>query len=247
MERRKYVFRIDALTPATLPMARLAEYLADLASLAGEKNCVHFDQVTEGSAQLNWWVEAGAEPRVRTRLAVADSTDAPRDIARPFSEIQRKLIQDGASAELKDDQSATILYFPGRSERAAETIPAFWQQDEIVGRLVRIGGSDESIHAQLQTERGLLTRFVMSEGVARRIVHHFLGDAIRLIGKAKWRRTPEGEWALDAFKVEDFEQLTAGNLLEDIARIRLMNPGRWVDADAPWEELDQVRYGEDPV
>ena len=32
----------DSFTPATLPMARLAEYLADLATVLGEKEHVHF-------------------------------------------------------------------------------------------------------------------------------------------------------------------------------------------------------------
>jgi len=35
-------FVIDAYSPETLPMSRLAEYMAQLATLLGEKDHVHF-------------------------------------------------------------------------------------------------------------------------------------------------------------------------------------------------------------
>jgi hypothetical protein len=41
----EYVFRIDAFTPDTLPMARLAEYLSALAKLLGHQEHTHFVRV----------------------------------------------------------------------------------------------------------------------------------------------------------------------------------------------------------
>jgi len=43
-------FRMSALKPETLPMARLAEYLARLAVLFGHQDQVYFSKVRKGSA-----------------------------------------------------------------------------------------------------------------------------------------------------------------------------------------------------
>jgi hypothetical protein len=40
-----YELYIDALTPATIPMARLSEYMADFAELLGHEAHVHFERV----------------------------------------------------------------------------------------------------------------------------------------------------------------------------------------------------------
>lgn len=245
MRKQNFVFSIDALTPATLPMARLAEYLSDLAALVGAKAKVHFDEVAEGSAQLKWWAEVGAEEGIRSRLAQADSLDAPKDIARPFAEIKKKLVQDGANADLTEEGRGKLLYFPGRSAITEEQAPAFWQREEIVGRLVRIGGADGSIHAHIQTDAGVLSRFQMNEDVAKRLVHHFLGEPIRLIGRAKWLRSLDGKWSLQLFQVEAFEPLTRTSLLEDLAQLRALNPGGWLDRSDAANELQAIRYGDE--
>ena len=40
-----YRLKIDAYTPETMPMGRLAEYMADLAVILGERAAVHFVQL----------------------------------------------------------------------------------------------------------------------------------------------------------------------------------------------------------
>ncbi len=39
---RMLIFSIDAYSPETIPMAKLADYMADFASLLGEDNAVDF-------------------------------------------------------------------------------------------------------------------------------------------------------------------------------------------------------------
>ena len=61
-------FKITGYTPSTLPMARLAEYMADLAALLGHEDHVHFIRVGEGSADLIHQVEEPEQPKVIERL-----------------------------------------------------------------------------------------------------------------------------------------------------------------------------------
>ncbi|MDC8012280.1 hypothetical protein, partial [Tahibacter soli] len=64
----RYVFRIDAFTPETIPMARLAAYMAELAAMLGEEDNVHFEKITTGSAKLAVKVERPAVAKVRNNV-----------------------------------------------------------------------------------------------------------------------------------------------------------------------------------
>ena len=47
-DQHEYRFVIDALSPDTLPMARLAEYMGELARLLGRPDQVHFERLGGG-------------------------------------------------------------------------------------------------------------------------------------------------------------------------------------------------------
>src|SRR2546423_1158719 len=113
-DKQRFVFVLDAFTPDTLPMARLAEYLTDLASLLGEKERVHFKSVEEGSAGLAYDVENVAAPKVRERVRGARIASAVSEERRAFESIDHRLRKDNSAASLKEkDTGTTILYFPG--------------------------------------------------------------------------------------------------------------------------------------
>ena len=65
---RRLIFYIDAYSPETIPMAKLAEYMADFAALLGKDNAVHFADLKKGSTQLVARVEFEDVPKVTTRL-----------------------------------------------------------------------------------------------------------------------------------------------------------------------------------
>ena len=71
----EYRFRIDAYSPETMPMARLAEYMAELALLLGEPSAVHFKRLARGSTVLVNSVDREAAPKVRQRAASAVYAD----------------------------------------------------------------------------------------------------------------------------------------------------------------------------
>ena len=67
-QQTEYRFKIDAYSPETIPMARLAEYMSDLAVLFGNRENVHFVQLEPGSTTLLQRIEYEAVPKVkRTR------------------------------------------------------------------------------------------------------------------------------------------------------------------------------------
>ena len=76
-EQREYRFVIDAYRPDTLPMARLAEYMGELARLLGRLDQVHFVRLEEGSTALVQRVEPRLRPTSRNDSTPSDRTTSP--------------------------------------------------------------------------------------------------------------------------------------------------------------------------
>src|SRR5471030_3472991 len=66
----EYEFWFDAYTPETIPMERLAKYMAALAKMLGHGTSVHFDRMVSGSTVNILKVGREDAPKVFHRLAV---------------------------------------------------------------------------------------------------------------------------------------------------------------------------------
>src|SRR5688572_23241874 len=63
-----YTFHIDAYSPETIPMARLALYMQQLAALLGHESAVHFVALEPGSTRLVSRIDREDLPKVASRL-----------------------------------------------------------------------------------------------------------------------------------------------------------------------------------
>lgn len=243
----EYTFRIDAFTPETLPMARMAEYMAALAELIGFRDSNHFVRIEPGSARLVSRIDHQDAPKVRERLNVAGSPAAPKDLARAFKALDEMLADDNAIGDIAGAGGAIIIEFPGRTRPTALAFPAFWQDGSIDGQIVSIGGRDKTAHLILQN--GLLTysNIDLPRAAARDLAAHLYGPKIRVFGRGKWERHPDGAWKLLSFIVDRHELLDDVALPEVLAEIRAM-PGNGLMADSDiYNELMSLRGGEDEL
>src|SRR5580700_963677 len=123
----EYRFRIDAYTPDTIPMSRLAEYMAELSRLLGERNAVHFRRLLRGSCVLVQRIDREAVPKVRERVIRVRAGDAPTDATRAYNTINKFLRDDNAIGVLRDKEAhGVVVRFPGREE-AEEKFPSVRQ------------------------------------------------------------------------------------------------------------------------
>ncbi len=235
-----YDFRIDAWRPETLPMARLAEYLAKLAMLFGNKEHIHFMKVRKGSAIQEIVVDAPAVPDVTERLRIADSLDAPDDIVRANREINRMLREDNAIGALKLKGGAKILDFPGRKTPLAEEAIVY-ELGELDGVVIKIGGKDDTVPVLLEGENCVYFHCNTARDVARKLASHLFGQPVRVTGRGKWRRTPEGAWELDNFDIKSFEVLDEMPLEEAVAALRAIEGSDWNTMDDPQAEFKRLR------
>lgn len=217
----RYTLQIDAYTPKTIPMARLADYLAALAGLLGEKQSVHFQGVESGSTQLICVVEREAAYGVAMRVANAESASMKTPEGRAYRDIKRLLLEDSAGARLHRN-AQNILIFPSVQLQGDAVIGPFWQKISHVGVLVKIGGRDATAHAVLQNREGTYWSFSVNRSLAQRLAGYLYGSPIRMIGRGKYRREEDGIWQEESLEATHFEVLEDAGWLETIQTLRAM-------------------------
>ena len=232
-------FRIDTLSPETLPMVRLAEYAAALGKLMGSEEHVHLLKVRKGSAIPEIWVDHAADPKVRKRLALVNTPDAPDDIKSNWSKVNALLRDDNASAVLRVKHGATILEFPGRKTPLSEEVVVH-EQGELDGVVIRVGGKDSTVPVWLQGEGGEKLECNATRELAKQLAAHLFENPVRVAGNAKWRRTKERVWELAGFDIKSFETLDQTPLNELVTKLRAIDT-EWSTMDDPQAELRRLR------
>jgi len=233
-----YRFRIDVFTPRTIPMVRLAEYMAELARVLGESAAVHFERLESGSTVLVHRVQREAVPKVRERVQSVRRGIASRDVLRSYRTINKLLKEDNGAAVLRESKRGTIIEFPGRNE-VEERYPAVRQYGSVDGIVCRVGGIDRTVPVTLEIEGQPISAFGTSRPVAKELAKN-LFEPIRVFGIGKWLRDQEGNWSLDDFKIESFQTLDDEPLSATLSKLRELAVD-WNEAS--YAELDLIRHG----
>lgn len=239
MDNNTFTLRIEGVAPADLPMRRLAAYLDEFARLLGEEALTRFEGVSEGSTKIAARSLPIAVPKVRDRLAAARdgaSADACRSIAR----LDAMLSEDNASGTLSEEgRPGVLIRFPGANARTAQ-LPVIAEVGALQGELVRIGGRDETAHAMLR-DRDQTHTCTVSRDLARALGKHLFGPQLRLHGRGRWKRSPEGAWELVDFRATEFEVLDSTNLAGAAEKLRTAGGFGHREAAEAWVALRELR------
>jgi hypothetical protein len=235
----EYRFKIDAFTPETMPMARLAEYMRELSQMLGEPGAVHFRRLEAGSTILVHKIEHEAIPKVRERVSNVRRGDGPKEALRAYKTINKFLRDDNAVGFLQDKKAgAVIIRFPGREE-AEEKFPSVRQHGSIDGIVIRVGGADETVPVWLEAEEKQIAGCYTTRPIAKQLGAK-LFEPVRIFGKGRWSRDSEGAWSLVEFKIESFEPLQDASLSDALTELRAI-PIEW--GDDAYSELGMIRHG----
>lgn len=237
MNPTEYVFRIDAFTPDTLPMSRLAEYLAALAKMLGHAEHTHFVRVEEGSAQLIHKVDAVDAPKVETRLNNVRLGQAPKDALKAQKELDDLLANDNALGALSERATGRVVVpFLGRNRLKPIAFPAFRENTAIQGQIVSIGGRDSTAHAILQDGDVVHANLSMTREIARELAPLLYGPMIRLFGNGKFERQSAGNWKILDFKVDRYERLDESLPKDFLVELRTI-PGNNLMSSGAYQRL----------
>jgi hypothetical protein len=237
------------ITPLTIPMSRLVEYLSDLAQLLGHNESVHFMSVGDGSAQPIIFIEAEEEGRVLHRVRNAKMGVADRNANIAYKRLDDRLREDEGSGEFYSASAAPtteIIEFPGKNAVTYESIGPLREPASLVGELKRVGGMDDSVPVHLKRSDEEKYYCETTEAIAKQLAP-LIYQTIRVHGMAYWARDEEGRWILTKFKIQSFdpEPLRGDSFSETLERLRKIPENGWSDVQDPLAELRRIRHGED--
>jgi hypothetical protein len=239
---REYRFKIDAYSPETMPLNRLAEYLDDLAKLFGESQSVHLIKIEEGSTVPVLKVEREAEPKVRERLRLVRTNDAPAEAMRAAKDIDERLRRDNAKAVIIDPVDSKLIEFRGRDLNRFVEYGPFTQADTLDGTPIMIGGEEDPVPVHLEgRKRGEIYICRASRSTAKELAPYLFSTYIRAEGMARWIRRRNGEWEMRRFTIKSFTPLKERTLRETIDELRAV-PAKWKEMDDPYAELARIRH-----
>ena len=200
-----YELYIDSFTPETIPMARLADYMASFAELLGHSEHVHFGKLKAGSLSVAARVDEIAERKVEKRVDEVRYGGGPQPARKAFREIDDKLAEDNAVGRIIRGK-AKLIEFPGRTRHVEEKLGPIEQAGTLDGEVIQIGGRDETINIHVKAGEQIHI-CVTSKAIARRLAPHIFSSAIRVRGFGTWARLESGAWILKRFEIADFEPL----------------------------------------
>jgi hypothetical protein len=237
-EQVEYRFKIERFTPETISMARLAEYMADLARIMGETEHVHFRRLERSSAVIVPVVSWQAVPKVRARVHSVKRRQAAIDVLRVADALNEKLAADNTSATLLDGRGAKVIAFPGRG---AESAPEFavTEPGELYGNVIVIGGKNDPVPVHLE-DGETVHLCEASRSVARQLATHLFGATLAIDGTGRWVRKPDGTWEMRTFRISSFRVLDDRPLTEVVRELKTL-PGDWRTHGNPLAELRDIR------
>lgn len=232
-EPLEYRFSIDAFTPETIPMERLAKYLAALAKLYGHTDRTHFSGISKGSAVVRTKIEATEVPKVEARLNDVRIGSGVKEAMTGKQELEDLLANDNAVGILTVAGSdRVVLPFQGRNRIKPLVLPPFREDTSVDGKLVSIGGRDRSAHAILQDGSVTHSGITMPRDMARDLAPLLYGPTLRLFGNGRFERQEDGVWKMTEFKVSRYETLKDEPVSSVLTAIRTIADNGLMHGDA---------------
>jgi len=238
--KKKITFVIDGFTPETLPIGRLANYLRYFAALVGPDGDVHFERVAKGSTQLISHANEPTVPEVRHRITEAERGLGDEVAIDGFIGLKKMLFQDQTTGRIKEERRKIVEF------RKPEVLEygSVVEESELEGIIIRIGGKDETVHVHI-LDGDKTTTCIATRTQGRELKKYLLefDQPVRLFGKGKWYRTPDGTWELGEFRIGNHEPLNGDDLQLVLERMRQIPGSGWDKIDDPLAELERIRKG----
>ncbi len=238
------------ITPLTMPMARLAEYLTDFAILLGNKEYVHFVAVEDGSAAPLALVETEKGAQVHERLKQAASGSGPVDAPGIYAKLNTRFTEDNGYGEVVEkigDREIGIIEFPGKKRKLSPVYGPLKESASVQGELKRVGGQEPTIPIHLQDADGKWYYCWARKPIASQL-GPYLFQPVRLNGIATWERDENAVWTLLEFEVQSYTAPLGDETPSSIfTELRAVTDNDWKKINDPLDELRQIRHGEDEI
>lgn len=234
-EREEFLFEID-VPPRTLPMARLAEYVRDLASLLGQEEHVHLIEIRESSTVLVPIVDDIAFQKVQKQVLGIRNGTAPQKAMKSYETIDDRLAEDSTTAVLRAPYG-TVIQFSGKLKPVSEDLGPVLEHGTIDGEIIQIGGRDETISVYLRDKQEInICTTTRDKG---RSLARLIFQSVRVHGQGTWIRA-NNHWKRIHFEIDSWDELTEQSLESVIQQLRDV-PTPNIDTIDPFALLAELR------
>lgn len=232
---KEIIWVLEGRTPDQIPLARLAEYMQQLAILLGQMADVHLSRVEEGSTRIVTSLPSGGPAqRAQARVYAVRDRRAPADAMRAFSRINAMVAEDRGPARITFG-SAIVLRFPGAAKEPFRVV-TMRDHAVITGRLYAlIEESSGQVKARIRPRsRETYVACTADEVIGRRL-RNFFQDIVRVEGVGEWARSENGEWQCTALKIKDVQAVRDLSLRDAIDKVRAIEADWPEDPLADWD------------
>lgn len=240
-QQREYRFEIEAFSPETIPMGRLAEYLTDLSIMLGNEKSVHFVRVDAGSTVPVIQVEYEAEPKVRERIRQVKSREAPERALHAAANLDRRLLEDNGRGNLIDPAGSKVLNFSGRDRLAVPIFGPINQPGVFQGVPIKIGGENDPVPIHLEDGKDKII-VQARRYLAKEIAEYLFTTVVRVEGTGRWIRNAEGKWEMLSFTAHSVRPLVNADIRTNVDSLRGIDAA-WKNLADPLAELEKIRGG----
>jgi hypothetical protein len=230
---------LEGRSPDQIPMARLAEYMQQLAAMLGETNNVHFARVEEGSTRLVARLGPGfIAQRVQARVYAVRERRAPAVAMRAFRRINHMVGEDKSHARVTFG-AGVILRFPGSSAAEGEQFRLI-DTTTVTGRLYALLEEPSGVlKARIRPRTGDTYIACTTEASVGRELRHYFLDAVRVHGRGTWSRAETGEWTCQSLHILDVQPIKDVSLREAINALRAIEIEWPDDPLADWVAIEE--------
>jgi hypothetical protein len=226
-----------------LQLDHFAELLKRMADLMGAPEHVRFRALRKGSARILAKVRDPAVEDVRVGLLLARNGEGPQ--AGKAARMNAFFADHGWTGELRSRDGSLRVEFSGAANEPEYERRIVRQHDKLLGKIIKIGGRDESVPMTIQTPTGeYIDVTVKGKELARKLAPHLFGNDLRFAGEAIWERDERGNWTCDSMLVTDYEAPDETPLDELFQRLSKLPDNGWHQLDDPQDFLRRWRSEE---
>jgi hypothetical protein len=219
-EQGEYRFEIADLSPMTLSMRRLNDYLPSLVDLFGYEEHIHLIRVDEGSAVPCIVAENHMVKSVQQRLQKVKTGTGSRKTYQAVECLNDLLAEDRTSAVLRSPYHGLVIEFPGVKRATEAVVGPMKEYCDIQGELYQIGGRDDTISLYIRDGRNIFICTASRE--QGREISAQLFRRVRISGTGNWIRNETGKWKLLNLTFGSFLPLSEEPLSKSIQELRTL-------------------------
>jgi hypothetical protein len=240
-----YALRIRGVTLKTLPVAVLADYLKEFASLLGDDSKPVLDGIVKGSVIVR--IKQAGQHAAYTRNRLQHAANDPLGPGgRSFLKITELMSRTGARGEIVDRNKNTVVSFPtfAVKENIAPVL-TITDVGALDGQVVGINGADDTVHLRLLDKGGVEYRIVLRDiAMAQDLAKRFRSEIVRVHVHGTWQRSESGKWVPHSVYADRIETLDCASPKDVVNALRAIRTG-WTDSKEPLKELADIRGTDD--